>query len=560
LVANKAYADGPAKVVIQRVNSAEYPQIKAAVEVVDGNGIPITGLTRKDIAVFENNTPVSTATFDSSVDVSLPLGVMLVLDTSGSMKGVPLADAKAAASTFLDHLAEQDQAALVTFSSAVTVVKDLTANKNEVKQALNSAQAVGETRLYDALYIAVEKLTAAEIPRKIIVLLTDGEDTKSDKKVKDGVQLASKGGILVFTVGIGPSINKADLDFIAEQTGGTSIYSPSSAAVTQAFQAISQRLKSYYVLTYTTSLRGEPAQRTLAVDVVLGSQKISGRQDFTLEFSPVSFEVTSPGEGQKLEEDFSIEVAVNQPQMVAEMAFLLDGIFIHKLSSPPYSVPIEISSLLKGSHTITVTVRDAFGVEKSKRVTFTIPGAGEPSPSTPSAQTTAEPRWLSALKGVARHPSLPVGVALSILGVGGLVREIVTKVRGTRCPICGLTYRDKGGCPRCLGHASNPRRPLGQMLVWSKLITPNELSSSLADSLAQNRRLGEVLVEKGLLSEDALTKALRMQQKRSTFATRRDGVAYGEQAKAKGNLGLIFYPVILCIGVLLLLLFQYNIP
>ena len=97
------------------------------------------------------------------------------------------------------------------------------------------------------------------------------------------------------------------------------------------------------------------------------------------------------------------------------------------------------------------------------------------------------------------------------------------------------------------------------MLVGSKLITPNQLSSSLADSLAQNRRLGEVLVEKGLLSEGNLTRVLRMQQKRATFASRRDDAAYKNEAKAKSNLGLIFYPIILCIGVLLLVLFQYNI-
>ncbi|OGO05924.1 MAG: hypothetical protein A2Y60_00205 [Chloroflexi bacterium RBG_13_54_9] len=557
LVANKAYADGPSGVVIQGVDTTEYPQIKAAVEVVDGSGIPISGLTRKDIAVFENNTPVGTATFDSSVNVSLPLGVMLVLDTSGSMKGVPLADAKAAASTFVDQLAGQDQVALITFSSAVTVVKDLTTNKNEVKQAINAAQAVGETLLYDALYVAAEKLTGAEIPRKIIVLLTDGEDTKSAKKVADGVQSATKGGIVVFTVGIGSSINRADLDFIAGQTGGTSIYSPSSAAVAQAFQTIAQRLRSYYVLTYTTPLREGPAQRTLTIEVVLGSQKISAKRDFTLELSPVSFEITSPVEGQRIQDDFSVEVGVNQPELVAEMQLLLDGISLRKLSSPPFSVPVEVSSLLKGSHMVTVVVRDAFGVEKSKCVTFTIPGAGDAS-SVTSTDGEAESRWTATLKGVTQHPVVPLGMALFAFGIVGLVREVVIKITGTRCPICGLTYRNKGGCPHCLGSASNPRRPLGQMLVVSKLITPNELSASLADSLAQNRRLGEVLIEKGLVSEGALAQVLRMQQKRATFASRRDGVAYGNEAEASSGLGLIFYPIILAIGVLLLLLFQYN--
>lgn len=558
LMANKAYADGPPNVVIQQVNTSEYPRIKAAVEVVDGSGVPIAGLTRKDISVFENNSPVGTLTFDSSVDVSLPLGVMLVLDTSGSMKGTPLSDAKSAASTFVDQLGAQDQVALITFSSAVTVVKDLTINKDEVKQALNAAQAVGDTRLYDALYVAAEKLTAVEMPRKIIVLLTDGEDTMSGRKLKDGVQLASSGGILVFTIGIGPSVKRTDLDSMAAQTGGTSIYSPTSAMVAQAFQTIAQRLRSYYVLSYTTSLLGEPAQRTLTVEVTIGSQKISGKRDFTLEFSPVSFEITSPIDGQPIEDDFNIEVQVNQPQLVAEMDFQLDGVSVRKLSSSPFSIPVKLSSLVKGSHTITILVRDAFGVEKSKRITFVIPGAGSSS-VTSTADGKAGSRWFSVLDSATSHPTLPIGLVFAISGVVGVAREVIIRARGTRCPICGLTYREKGGCPRCLGSASNPKRPLGQMLVTSKLITSNELSSSLADSLAQNRRLGEVLVEKGLVHEDDLTNVLRIQQKRGTYASRRDGVAYGNEAKASSKVGLIFYLILLGIGGLLLLLFQYNI-
>lgn len=299
LVANKAYADSPSKVVIQGVDTTEYPQIRAAVDVVAGSGIPISGLTLKDIAVFENNTPVGSPTFDSSVNVSLPMGVMLVLDTSGSMSGVPLADARAAASTFVDQLAAQDQVALITFSSAVEVVKDLTTDKDGVKQALNAAQAVGETLLYDALYVAAEKLTGAKIPRKIIVLLTDGEDTKSVKKVVDGVQSATQGGIVVFTVGIGSSINRTDLDLVAGQTGGTSIYSPSSAVVAQAFQSIAQKLRSYYVLSYTTPLREGPAQRTLTVEGILGSEKISAKRDFTVCLPPPLLKSPAPWKGRQ---------------------------------------------------------------------------------------------------------------------------------------------------------------------------------------------------------------------------------------------------------------------
>ncbi len=558
LVARQAYAEGPPQVVIQGVDSAEYPGIKAAVEVVDGSGIPISGVVRKDLSVFENNTPVDTLTFDSSVNVSLPLGVMLVLDTSGSMRGVPIADAKAAASIFVDQLAAQDQVGLITFSSSVTLVRDLTTSKNDVKLALNAAQAVGETLLYNALYMAAENMTTAEVSRKIIVLLTDGEDTKSTRKVADGIQLATRGGIVVFTVGIGSNINRADLDLIAGQTGGTSIYSPSSAAVAQAFQAIAQRLRSYYVLTYNSPLQGGPAQRTLTVEVMLGSQKISAKRDFTVDLSPVTFAITSPVEGQNIEEDFSIEVEVNEPQLVTEMGFLLDGISIRKLSSPPFSVPLKLSSLLKGSHTLTVTVRDALGVEKSKRLTFAIPGADDGSAIIlPDGE--AESRWTEIVEGVTENPVVPLGVVLFAIGMVGSVAEVAVRVRGTRCPICGRTYRERGGCPRCLGSASNPRRPLGQMLVASKLITPNELSGSLADSLAQNRRLGEVLIEKGLLSEDALAKVLRMQQKRATVASRRDDVAYGDEAGTHGKIGLILFPCVLAIGALLLLLFQYNI-
>lgn len=263
-------------------------------------------------------------------------------------------------------------------------------------------------------------------------------------------------------------------------------------------------------------------------------------------------------EGQTIQEDFTIEVAVDRPELVAEMRFLLDGVPLGILSSPPFSISLDVSSLLKGSHTLTVTVRDAVSVERSEIVTFAMPSAGGP----PSIVLTdgKEESWLStALKGATQHPAVLLGIALFAFGIVGSVREVVIKITGTRCPICGLTYRSKGGCPHCLGNASNPRRPLGQMLVASKLITPNELSTSLADSLAQNRRLGEILVEKRLLTDDALAQGLSIQQRRGILALRRDAVAFLIEAEASDRLGPFLYPVILALAVCLLLL-QYSTP
>ena len=96
------------------------------------------------------------------------------------------------------------------------------------------------------------------------------------------------------------------------------------------------------------------------------------------------------------------------------------------------------------------------------------------------------------------------------------------------------------------------------MLIVSKFITSNELSTSLADSLAQNRRLGEILVEKRLLTEDALAQGLRIQQKRGIFALRRDAMAFLIEAEASDRLGPFLYPIILALAVWLLLL-QYRI-
>ncbi len=113
-----AAADDPLRVQITQVDPSNFPNVRVVASLVDGQQRPVSGIDPSSIVVSEDGRPQSPS-IETSTRLA-PIALALALDTSGSMAGKPIADAKAAMRTLIETLKPSDQGAIITFSATVS--------------------------------------------------------------------------------------------------------------------------------------------------------------------------------------------------------------------------------------------------------------------------------------------------------------------------------------------------------------------------------------------------------------------------------------------------------
>jgi Ca-activated chloride channel family protein len=174
--------------------------------------------------------------------------IVLLIDTSGSMNGEKLDQAKAAALAFLDKLPVQNRVALYSFNTEMRHEVELgsfESNGQRVRDAINGLRAGGDTALHNSVIGAVQSLSADTSSDRIraIILLSDGADTASDKTRQDMVtailaERDAKNPILVIPVAYGSDADIPTLSDIA-RSSSTKVQSGDPATITKLLEIIS---------------------------------------------------------------------------------------------------------------------------------------------------------------------------------------------------------------------------------------------------------------------------------------------------------------------------------
>jgi tight adherence protein B len=214
------------------------------------------------IAVFENGKPVDSPQVDLPGQTgSANVGVVLVIDTSLSMKGEAIKQAMAAARAFTDNRASQEQLGTIFFNSKTKVALPLTTDDGAIGAVLHTTPPLAfGTHINDALQAAVTLLDNGGVDIGSIVLLSDGRDVGSKVKEPQVLAAAKRSHIRIFSVGLrSPSFTPRRLSRLAEQTGGTFTIASSPASLTKIYSALSLALSNEYQVSYR-SLAG-PAQQ-----------------------------------------------------------------------------------------------------------------------------------------------------------------------------------------------------------------------------------------------------------------------------------------------------------
>ncbi|MDP9265610.1 MAG: VWA domain-containing protein [Chloroflexota bacterium] len=269
LLSGTAAADLAYKINVTQLDTTAYPDVRIVASVTDAGGRAVKGVVSSDLVVAEEGKAQ-----DAKLDLAsqtAPVVLVLVLDTSGSMAGRPIEDAKAAIVSMIRTLGPSDQAALVTFSVDVRVAQGLTPNKDAVVNATNAAVVGGDTAIYDAVVAANDVLAGADpTARRAIVLLTDGLDNSSRTLRGAALQRVQAAGYPAFVVGLGDQLDRVTLQAIADASkGGQAFVAPTSAQLAGVYAGLSEQILTQYSVAYRSSLAPQPQARTVPVRLQL---------------------------------------------------------------------------------------------------------------------------------------------------------------------------------------------------------------------------------------------------------------------------------------------------
>jgi Ca-activated chloride channel family protein len=248
--------------------------VNVAVNVVDAKGAPVGGFEKKDFALFENGKPEAIAVFER--DSTSPLSIVLAIDSSETVLTSDRLEREAAKHFVRAILRQQDELDLMDFADTVREIVPFTNDAKRVEQGLGDLKQGDETALYNAVYLASQRLSqtsGAANRRRVLVVISDGGDSVRGERYEDAVEEAQRAGAIIYTIIIVPIASDAGrntggehtLIQMAEDTGGKYYYVEDPSELEPAFRHVSDDLRTQYLLGYYAPQDGDKAFRRITV-------------------------------------------------------------------------------------------------------------------------------------------------------------------------------------------------------------------------------------------------------------------------------------------------------
>ncbi len=241
----------------------------------------LTDLKANDVRIIEDGVEQELTAFTRKVD--LPLSLTILIDTSASQERT-LPEERDAAKSFLDSVVRpsKDEVAIISFTGESTLEQGMTNNIPRLRRAIDRVQFVppsgylgggvvvggtptisgrnqataGSTAMWDAIGVTSLDILgpAPEGTRRAIILLSDGIDTYSQKKMSEAINEALKAEAVIYSIGIGDNfydgVNEKSLRKISENTGGRAFFPRDEAQLRETFNQIQEEMRSQYLLAY----------------------------------------------------------------------------------------------------------------------------------------------------------------------------------------------------------------------------------------------------------------------------------------------------------------------
>jgi Ca-activated chloride channel family protein len=242
-------------------------RVRLPITVVDKKGQFVPGLTKNDFLVFEDKVPQQIETFSEDLGQNEPLYVVVLMDTSNSTAG-KIKFEQESAMNFIQTVVKprKDRVLFATFDDEIKLRQDFTDKLDLLDKAVFSVKQTGvHTALFDAIWQFCDEKLRSVSGRRVIVVITDGEDTYSRADIRDAIDIAqrtettifaisTKAGFLSTVPGVeaGSTKDKKDRDLVtmAEETGGTAFFTGDMLSLERSFTRIAKELRTQYLVTY----------------------------------------------------------------------------------------------------------------------------------------------------------------------------------------------------------------------------------------------------------------------------------------------------------------------
>jgi Ca-activated chloride channel family protein len=250
----------PAKEQQDSTIKVDVKLVNVFVTVTDERGAPVSNLGRDNFEVLEDGHPQKVAVF--AKESELPLSIVMAIDTSlSTRKDLPL-ELNSARRFAHAILRPVDGLAVYGFSETVDQAVAFTADMRNIDRGIEHLHLGAATALYDAIYLGSEALESRQ-GRKAMVIITDGGDTVSKTDYQEALRAAQISEATVYSIIVVPIEASAGRDTggehaliqLSEDTGGKYFYATTLAQLDEAFHAISDELRTQYLVAYYPNQR-----------------------------------------------------------------------------------------------------------------------------------------------------------------------------------------------------------------------------------------------------------------------------------------------------------------
>ena len=241
------------------VNVVEVPLM---VSVTDNRGKLITNLKKEDFKIYEDDEQQKIGKFSSDKD--LPLSIALLVDASGSIIDKLKFEQAAAADLFFNTVKrKKDRAMVIGFDATATIHSDSTADgftdvPERLADAVKLIHAGGASAVYDAVYLAIQKKLAFEETdrRKLIILISDGDDNSSRFSLTETLDIAQRHNVAIYSISTNKTSDTRSREKVAgddvirrmaDETGGKAYFPLKLDDLASDFQKIGDEIGRAHV-------------------------------------------------------------------------------------------------------------------------------------------------------------------------------------------------------------------------------------------------------------------------------------------------------------------------
>lgn len=254
-------------------------EVRLGFHVSFQNGRPVSELQPGQFSIYQDGQPI-TAVTSFYADQNLPIRLLLMIDASDSMTRGFASERKVAAD-FLERVVrpDVDLSAVVAFSTHASVQLGANASAPEKLRLIGDLHSSGLTALFDSICEATARIPAYDrgttLTRRVLVLLSDGDDNYSLHSLQDAITAAQKSDVVIYAISPrDPRLleqGKANLEVLTAATGGRVFFLKKYEKYPEAFAQIEQEIRSEYAVTFHPagklcgfhSVRVEPADGNL---------------------------------------------------------------------------------------------------------------------------------------------------------------------------------------------------------------------------------------------------------------------------------------------------------